>query len=850
MRLIIGTFFFMFLAQASLCQSIYSPNFEKAQNSRIDPSDMGEFIISLKDANVIKEYNLEVLHFHQPSNSYHVKASWQTIELLIANEKILFIDLNRTPKEESALDEPNFEFNRIRKAQATFPDLKGYDQLISIKERQFNPEDLDLVNKHVELGLAAEDQSQHATDMATIISGIGNSSPLNQGAAPGAKLTSSDFNNLLPDSQSIFTANNIHLQNHSYGIGVENYYGVEAVAYDQSVYDHPTNIHVFSAGNSGTASPETGTYAGLPFANLTGTFKQAKNILTVSAVDTALSINALNSRGPAYDGRIKPELTAYGGRGTSDAAAIVSGIISLMQDQYEAEHGVYPPTSLIKSILISTADDIGPEGIDYYTGYGSANAVKAVDAIKQGYFTEVSVSQGEEVTFDLVIPANASEIKIAVSWTDLPAAQNANTALVNDLDLSVSFEGSEYFPWILKTSANEADLNALPTRGEDHLNNVELITISNPAAGTYSLKLKGTKITSTEQIAHVAWNVSSNDEFEWDYPTSKSLVTTNTNMKAYWNSGFGSAHGSLGYLYEGDIRSIARGIDLTSGFYQWKTPELSGKYQLKMTIGDQEYLSPEFIISETPEVEVAFNCATNFGMQWNAIEGASGYQIYEMQSDSLRAIGTTTESSFIVDKNTSEYYSVAPIFENLSGVRNLAFNYGFQGAFCYFNLFSAQKADLAVALELSLSSTLNVSTITFLKESNGVLDTLNSIVASSKTIYNLRDSDLDPGTTSYYAYLTFEDGSGLLSDAVNVLVDEPGKVTFFPNPIDDIYIYALTNGEKMSVEIYDRAGKLVLDEILLDQVNSINLEELDQGVYFYRVFKDGEVYDEGRLIKL
>ena len=75
------------------------------------------------------------------------------------------------------------------------------------------------------------------------------------------------------------------------------------------------------------------------------------------------------------------------------------------------------------------------------------------------------------------------------------------------------------------------------------------------------------------------------------------------------------------------------------------------------------------------------------------------------------------------------------------------------------------------------------------------------------------------------------------------------KVTFFPNPTEDIYIYALTNGEQLSLEISDRTGKIVHDEILLYQVNSINVEKLKPGVYVYRVKKDGKIYDQGRFIK-
>lgn len=73
---------------------------------------------------------------------------------------------------------------------------------------------------------------------------------------------------------------------------------------------------------------------------------------------------------------------------------------------------------------------------------------------------------------------------------------------------------------------------------------------------------------------------------------------------------------------------------------------------------------------------------------------------------------------------------------------------------------------------------------------------------------------------------------------------------FFPNPTEELFIYALTNGQKMTLEIYDRAGKIVYDEVLLDRVNSIVIEEFDAGVYIYRIMIDGKIYDQGRFIKL
>ena len=57
----------------------------------------------------------------------------------------------------------------------------------------------------------------------------------------------------------------------------------------------------------------------------------AKNILTVGATDSFSIVAALSSKGPAHDGRVKPELVAFGEDGSSGAAALVSGTSLLLQ---------------------------------------------------------------------------------------------------------------------------------------------------------------------------------------------------------------------------------------------------------------------------------------------------------------------------------------------------------------------------------------------------------------------------------------------------------------------------------------------------------------------------------------
>src|SRR5689334_1492938 len=103
--------------------------------------------------------------------------------------------------------------------------------------------------------------------------------------------------------------------------------------------DNSSLLHIFSAGNSVDVADSFGQYKNLTgFANITESFKHAKNILVVGSVDSFYSIPVLSSKGPAYEGRIKPDLVAYGNEGSSGAAAITSGTALAVQSAYAQLH--------------------------------------------------------------------------------------------------------------------------------------------------------------------------------------------------------------------------------------------------------------------------------------------------------------------------------------------------------------------------------------------------------------------------------------------------------------------------------------------------------------------------------
>lgn len=831
----------------SVAQEKLSPKF-RSSSSRISfPPDTLTLVV--KNLQRFKDQypELKIINQHTHSGSLKVVGARTKFEALRSDDLVVFMDKPSLPVEESFLDYPDFYFNRVRTLQYSYPEIDGQGIVVSVKERTFDTADIDLRKKFVPVGLAAASISSHASDMATIIAGRGNSYVKNQGILPEGLLSTSDFFNLLPDDEQLLVSNNIYIQNHSYGVSSENFYGAEARAYDQSMLDYPELIHIFSVGNQGVTPPTYGSYKDLPFANLTGNFKQAKNVLTIAAIDTSLMLSAQNSRGPAYDGRIKPELAAYGGGGTSDAAAMVSGISGLIRQKLLESSNSVPKSSLIKGILVAGSDDVGPPGIDYYSGYGNVNAKKSFEIINNGWFRSLLLSSDSIITIQ--VPENIFQLKVVVTWTDPPAQTNSQLALVNDIDATLSKDGAEWMPWTLDTSPSTQSLNSPPIRGEDHLNNAEFITLDAPDAGTYELSLSMYRLLTEDQEGHVSWYLQPVNTFEWDTPKSQDLLVAGSSQGLFWNTSFNEAATLALKIGDGEWTPLENSLDLTRP-YKWEVPDTTSLAVLKMMIGGVEYLSEVFLISKEPELGIAFNCEDQLGLQWGNNNGDNEYAVFRMGSTHMEEVERIFDTVATVSKTKEVYYSVAPVLGNRLGIRAPAINYAFQGSFCYFKFLSAQRADEdQVQIILEMSTNHDIEKIELLKTFNGMEE---EVIASQSPgfspNYLFTDYQLDPGLMRYRAILTFKDGTNLSSDISDIFIEKENSAILFPNPTNLDFINILTDGDGNKIQILDQSGKLLFEKDLTTRVDFVITRDLRAGLYLYRLFKGTKIIDSGIFI--
>jgi hypothetical protein len=250
-----------------------------------------------------------------------------------------------------------------------------------------------------------------------------------------------------------------------------NEYNAHARNVDNFMWSHPDLLICISNGNDG---PMNGTVTAPA---------TAKNCVSVGATNQAPNqdqVPSYSSRGPAYDNRIKPTVLAPGGSspliysannhpgnppsptcsvegftGTSMAAPAVAGGALLVRDYFA--QGFYPvgeaggdpltpSAALVKAMLVNSGRDLALNGADQPNKAEGWGRILLNDAL---YFAgdtrelhveqdDVGLATGEQVSFTYPVDSSAEPLEITLVWTDYPAAINANPALVNDLNLTVT----------------------------------------------------------------------------------------------------------------------------------------------------------------------------------------------------------------------------------------------------------------------------------------------------------------------------------------------------------------------------------------------------------------------------
>jgi len=327
-----------------------------------------------------------------------------------------------------------------------------------------------------------------------------------------------------------------------------------------------SDVYCYSTNGSGTDCPTTICHTGTAFCETErhpvrspygsiNWLASEKNVLSIGAVDFQKTIASFSSRGPAKDGRVKPELVARGvsvlstvptnsyarSSGTSMSTPVVTGSLALLTQELRILTGnatLRPSPVLLKAVAIAGAEDLGLAGPDATYGYGLFNAKKSVDILiadnnQAKRIKSDSVGQGGQFDYSMTL-GSPQDLRFLLTWFDPEtvtlSSDPAQPVLLNDLDLKVvGPDGSTTLPYALDPNdpcyLTPANICQPATKKVNTVDNTELVEIKSAAAGTYHVIVSGKRVIAAGPQAFVL--VSSEADFGVNAPACTDATEPN-----------------------------------------------------------------------------------------------------------------------------------------------------------------------------------------------------------------------------------------------------------------------------------------------------------------------------------
>lgn len=376
------------------------------------------------------------------------------------------------------------------------------------------------------------------------------------GTTASSRIYPPEFSELLGVPYAEYGA---RIHSNSWGANAFGTYTMEAQMADWFLWEHPRLLTVFSAGNAGNDLNSDGVID--PYS--LGSPAVAKNILAVGAAESERppssegyrgvtaagffpeipeplhsdylsssrspdgnlqGMAVFSSRGPAQDGRTKPDIVAPGTNivspfssessarswgllmanpayaymgGTSMACPLISGSAALVRQYLTQRAGITEPSSaLLRAALLGGARSLAPgqfgtgpfkeipsRSPNSVEGWGQANVLNTVHPSGQmiRLIDDLTLHQGQTQSFTVDILNPDQSFDVALAWIDYPSALQAASPLVNDFDLSVT------------TPAGE-QLHSNGGTSPDQVNNNEVIRIPHAEQGTYTVAITAARL--------------------------------------------------------------------------------------------------------------------------------------------------------------------------------------------------------------------------------------------------------------------------------------------------------------------------------------------------------------------
>lgn len=699
----------------------------------------------------------------------------------------------------------------------------------------------------------------HPDMVSGIMVGAGNVFASNRGIASEAELIVETNTAITYNAPSYLDEYGMTITNNSYGpsfhCNTANKYFGNSASIDQQLFDNPSLLHVFALGNSGT-----NTCGDMPngYANIPGGPQNAKNTLSVGNVNIDRERYRTSSAGPTIDGRLKPEISAVGtsvlstirngsygsGTGTSFAAPNVAGTLALLSEAYQRKNpGMVPQGALLKAIACNTADDAGRPGPDFEYGFGILNGYNALEVINADQFVMGNLSTSQEARKTITVAAGMPQLKVMLYWSDIAGSTtNETAALMNDLDLIlVAEDGTVTTPLVL----NPIEPLEEATQGEDHLNNMEQVTLVAPAAGSYEIVVRATNLTYGESDYVLTWFAPEPEVVLTSPFGGESLIPGQTTTIG-WTATTGSeGTWTVEYKAAGAAwNTIAENIPGQDRTISWAPPSgiTAAEFRVSnsaLQLSDMTN-APVSIVSPPLNLSTTELCATSLQFTWSPNEEAVRYAVFRFDGEQMQQVGVTTDTLWqFTDLQADEelLLSVAAIAEsNHTSKRAFALEVTHSGleAACeietvvVWGQLSTRELESAVEVQWGIEREQNVQRYElehgFMKADGIAWSLVDSVKAAGSNFssfsYTLMDLNAAAQGLTYYR-IRMIDKEGItqysdefvhersgVSSSTSPVISEEVSFTLLQNPVGETIPIRSKSPAVRTLNMYDIAGRL------------------------------------------
>lgn len=137
-----------------------------------------------------------------------------------------------------------------------------------------------------------------------------------------------------------------------------------------------------------------------------------------------------------------------------------------------------------------------------------------------------------------------------------------------------------------------------------------------------------------------------------------------------------------------------------------------------------------------------------------------------------------------------------------------------------------------------------------------------ALAAGDSTYFKVGGSSGDDPCCAIHKYY-LKTGLGITQDSITVKfrigatecflsVEEPVKaeeLSIYPNPANNLITLVVSNNYNGSIfTLHNVVGEKVISQVINPGKNSINVENLPSGIYFYSILKEGELMETKKLI--